>query len=197
MENKVNILNYKCECSNCQIANTIIDIKGLDRIEIHKKNVEQRVCKNKLYECETRTKAIVDEIIKLVETVSKDVIIIVPNDQHTIKKIISRLVDTSDDIIQIKKGTKFVLELKDSDNCIYLIFPHLIMECCPTNPSKVGTIFLNCFYSHMYVDFYDKEFKRLFQLFSSCKLVLVDNNSYTYLNEKIRINNWINKMIKN
>ncbi len=81
---QLHILNYTCDCYNCEQAN----INNIDRIK-------KQQNKNKLYLCKIRTGLICNYILEQINLNNKDIILIVPTEQSTINKIMSLILEES------------------------------------------------------------------------------------------------------
>ena len=156
-------IEYQCDCDHCNESKIIeskeINIFNNDEAEYKKQSnilrirLQQR--KNKLYQCANRTIQIINTIKYQIDTTDKDCIILVPlpRESFTIKKIIRTLLSNS--LGQINQMDTNTLEY--SGHNIYLLNPLEFVEGFGHNPSQIGFVLINGFYSHMYLKTIDKE----------------------------------------
>lgn len=186
-------ISYDCKCENCIQAKTLVNLPKGNRIQFNKMRIQQQVNKNKLYLCETRTKALIDELIKFTENNDKNIVLLVPNEESTINKIKNKLIELSDG--KIKK--KFFNKLELNSHLIHLISPYYrysILEGFEENPENICVV-LNGFYYHMYLsNLWIEEILYVLSKFNSSKILVLDDNFQTFIKENIFIKKIFDKL---
>ena len=171
------ILNYTCDCYNCEQAN----INNIDRIK-------KQQNKNKLYLCKIRTGLICNYILEQINLNNKDIILIVPTEQPTINKIMSLILEESNGNV-IKKNRN-ILEYNGSK--IYLYSALHFIEGFDQNLKNIGSVLLNCFYSHMYIRYYEELIYTCWKLREYSNFVIINDNIEIFSKE----NNFIKEIFE-